>query len=551
MIVRRKWWKEEVIYQIYPRSFQDSTGDGFGDIQGIISRLDYLKNFGVDIIWLGPVYETPDDDNGYDISNYREIDPRFGTMADFDALLKALKNRGMKLIMDLVVNHSSDEHKWFEASRQSIDNAYRDYYYWRPGENGGPPNNWLSFFGGSAWQYDELTGQYYLHLFTKKQPDLNWENPKLRQEIYDIIKFWLDKGIDGFRMDVISLISKRLDFKDAEFDSFGQLVERYYANGPRIHDFIKEMYDEVLCKYDIMTVGEGPGITKDVGLDYVGQDRGELNMIFHLDHMFLGFGQRGRFDYRHYDWNDIKQIFREWEVAMGDSGWLSVFLDNHDFPRMVSRFGNDKDYRVESAKLLAMLILTMRGTPCIYQGSEIGMTNVEFDNISEFRDVETLNFHKVFLDDGMSEEAFLKNANLYGRDNVRTPMQWDASSFSGFSNSEPWISVNPNYIDINVENALEDKNSIYHFYKDLLDIRRENKALQYGTWSELESGSEDVFIYQRSLDDSGFVIVLNHSDNIIDKDFTDFMPKTLVLSNYDRVDNAALQAWECRLYKNK
>ncbi len=549
MLVQKKWWKEEVIYQIYPRSFQDSNGDGIGDIPGIISRLDYLKDLGVDIIWLGPVYKTPNDDNGYDISNYYEIEPEFGTMDDFDHLLKGLKERGMRLVMDIVLNHSSDEHEWFEQSRESKDNAFRDYYIWKEGNDGLPPNNWLSFFGGSAWEYDQQTDEYYLHLFTKKQPDLNWENPELRRKLYDIMLFWLDKGIDGFRMDVISLISKRQDFAYANFKSFGQLVETTYANGPRVHEFIQEMYTEVLARYDVMTVGEGPGITKDVGLDYVGADRAELNMIFHLEHMFLGFGPRGRFDPVPYNWDDIKMIIRDWDDAMGEQGWISVFLDNHDFPRMVSRFGNDHTFRIESAKMLAMMVLTLKGTPCIYQGSEIAMTNVQFNSIDQFRDIETINFYKEFSGEGMSDQEFIELANQYGRDNVRTPMQWDATAHGGFSTCDPWIAVNPNYREINVLNAKEDPDSVYYFYKALLEIRKKSTALKYGKWQELNQSDSNVYVYTREAENEKLLIVLNHSDNLAMFEYSAIEQCQILLSNYKNSDSRQLKAWECRLYR--
>jgi len=550
MEIEKKWWKEEVIYQIYPRSFQDSNGDGIGDIKGIISRLDYLQSLGVDIIWLGPVYQSPNDDNGYDISDYYSIHPEFGTMADFDELLKGLKDRNMKLIMDLVVNHTSDEHQWFKDSRSSEESPYRDFYFWRKAKNGRPPNNWLSFFGGPAWKYDSTTDSYYLHLFTEKQPDLNWENPQVRKEIDNIMNFWLERGIDGFRMDVISLISKRLPFEEAEFTGFGDLVQRYYANGPRVHEYINDMYNNVLGRYDIMTVGEGPGITSEKGLDYVGHDRKELSMIFHLDHMFLGFGPKGRFDPVPYNWNDIKRIFREWHDAMGESGWVSIFLDNHDFPRMVSRFGNDTAYRVESAKLLAMLILTMKGTPCIYQGSEIGMTNMSFQSIKECRDVETLNFHDKFTAEGMSEEAFLNLANSYGRDNVRTPVQWDAAPFGGFSQKQPWINVNPNYKDINVEAAMGDVHSVYWFYRELLRLRKESKVLQYGEWKEYEPSSPDLYIYTRRLDDREMRVVLNHTDREIGLDSQMIEGYNYIFGNYEGRSEMVMHPWECRLYTN-
>ena len=375
--MKRTWWKESVIYQIYPRSFKDSNGDGIGDLRGIIEQLDYLKNLGVDILWLSPIYQSPNDDNGYDISDYYSIMEEFGTMQDFDEMLSGIHDRGMKLVMDLVVNHTSDEHYWFQESRKSKDNPYRDYYFWRPEK----PNNWQSFFTGDAWEYDAQTGEYYLHLFTKKQPDLNWENLIVRQEIYKMMRWWLDKGVDGFRMDVIPLISKRLDFPDADFSDFAKVVEEIYANGPRLHEFLKEMYREVLGDYDIMTVGEAPGVSPEQARLYVGESRKELNMIFHFGHMFLDWGGEGKFELSDWNLREFKNVFTTWHNAMAEEGWVSIFLDNHDFPRMVSRWGNDKEYHQESARLLAILILTLRGTPTIYQGSEIGMTNVAFESL--------------------------------------------------------------------------------------------------------------------------------------------------------------------------
>jgi len=546
----KAWWKEEVIYQIYPRSYKDSNGDGIGDLRGIISKLDYLNNLGVDIIWLSPIYESPNDDNGYDISDYYKIHPEFGTMADFDELLAGLHNRGMRLIMDVVFNHSSDEHKWFEASRSSKDNPYRDYYFWKFGKNGGPPNNWKSFFGGSAWQYDQQTDEYYLHLFTTKQPDLNWENPKVRNDIYDVVRFWLDKGIDGFRMDVIPLISKRLAFEDSPYEALNETIEKIYSNGPKVHEYINEMYEKVLKHYDIMTVGEGPGISTKVGLDYVAHDRGELNMIFHLDHMFLGHGPLGKFDPVAYDWFDIKRLFNDWDQSMGQSGWISIFMDNHDFPRMVSRFGNDKEYRLESAKLLAMMVLTLRGTPCLYQGSEIGMTNVHFNDIKEYRDVETHNYHKEFVERGLSSERFLELVHEHGRDNARTPMQWDSTNNAGFSNGTPWINANPNHNKINVESALADDNSIYYFYKHILAYRKQQKTLVYGSYKEIETTSDNLFIYRRQDEKLEMIIVLNHSNEYESIDI-DIAGYNLDIQNLENNMQQVLLPWEARLYRKE
>ncbi len=544
----KAWWKEEVIYQIYPRSFKDSNGDGIGDLRGIISKLDYLADLGVDIIWLSPIYESPNDDNGYDISDYYKIHPEFGTMADFDELLAGLHERGMRLIMDVVFNHSSDEHKWFEASRQSKYNPYRDYYFWKPGKNGGPPNNWKSFFGGSAWEYDATTEEYYLHLFTKKQPDLNWENPKVREGIYEIVKFWLDKGIDGFRMDVIPLISKRLDFADSPYEALNETIEKIYSNGPKVHQYINEMYEKVLKHYDIMTVGEGPGISKEVGLNYVGHDRGELNMIFHLDHMFLGHGPLGKFDPVPYSWQDVKDLINDWDAAMGRSGWISVFLDNHDFPRLVSRFGNDKEYRLESAKLLAMMVLTLRGTPCIYQGSELGMSNVHFDSIEDYRDIETHNYYKEFTERGLSPEAFLELVHENGRDNVRTPMQWDDSEHAGFTTGTPWIKANPNYIEINSEKVLADKNSIYYFYQKFLAYRKQTKTLIYGAYEPIATESDKLFVYRRKDKEADLVIVLNHSD-LVESCNIDLSEYRLEIQNLENKMAQVLLPWEARLYR--
>ena len=549
MSIKRAWWKEQVIYQIYPRSFKDSNGDGIGDLQGIIEKLDYLLYLGVDIIWLNPIFDSPNDDNGYDISDYYNIHPEFGTMAEFDQLLDGLHQRGMKLIMDLVVNHCSDEHAWFEASRSSKDNPYRDYFIWRPGKNGGPPNNWQSFFAGDAWEYDETTDEYYLHLFSKKQPDLNWENPKVRQEVYNIIRFWLDKGIDGFRMDVIPLISKRLEFADTDLPTFGEVIEQVYSNGPRVHEFINEMYETVLKDYDVMTVGEGPGITSSVGIKYVGEERRELNMIFHLDHAFLGFGPKGRFDVLPYGLPDVKRIFNEWYNAMGNSGWVSIFLDNHDFPRMVSRFGNDTTYRVESAKLLAMMILTLRGTPCIYMGSEIGMTNVEFDKLEDFRDLEAINFYKEFTSNGMTEEEFVAAVNHHGRDNVRTPMQWDDSPQAGFTKGTPWIEVNPNFTKINAADVLANEESIFFFYKRLLAFRRVNPTLSYGAFEEIVQPNEQLYIYKRWDEEATFYVALNFSEQAKNFTIKGLENCSLVFSNYKHHNSDELQAWEARLYK--
>ena len=545
----RIWWKESVIYQIYPRSFKDSNGDGIGDLGGIISKLDYLKELGVDVLWLSPVYQSPNDDNGYDISDYRAIMAEFGTMADFDEMLAGIHARGMKLVMDLVVNHSSDEHPWFQESRRSKDNPYRDYYIWQPA----PPNNWIAFFGGSAWEYDEATGEYYLHLFSKKQPDLNWENLALRQEVYSLMRFWLDKGVDGFRMDVIPFISKRLDWPDIDLSDFGKAIVEVYANGPRLHEYLQEMNRKALAPYDVMTVGEAPGVTPELANLYVGEGRGELNMIFHFGHMFLDWGPRGKFDPKPWDLNEFKNVFTTWHDAVGDEGWISIFLDNHDFPRLVSRWGDDGACRVESAKMLAILLLTMRGTPSIYQGTEIGMTNVAFARIEDYRDLETLNAYQAAMAQGIDPAALLPIIHRVGRDNVRTPMQWDDSPHAGFTSAaEPWIKVNPNYPAINVQAALADPDSIFYFYQRLLRRRKQTPTLIYGHYEQLDEGSPWLYAYRRWDEDGEFYVCLNFSSH----------PQTglplpaglklkLWLSNYSAEGATAneLRSWEGRVYQ--
>ena len=546
------WWKEIIMYQIYPRSFQDSNGDGIGDIPGIIQRIDHLKDLGINLIWLGPVYESPNDDNGYDISDYRKIHPEFGTMEQFDELLEKLHNAGIKLIMDLVVNHSSDEHEWFQKSRQSKDNPYRDFYFWRKGNDGGPPNNWKAWFGGDAWDHDPLTDEYYLHLFTTKQPDLNWENPQVRKEVYDIMKFWLDKGVDGFRMDVISLISKRIAFENSPSEIFMDMVNNYYSNGPRVHEYLQEMNKEVLSKYDVVTVGEGPGITADIANDYIGNDREELNMIFQLELMFFDNGPGGKFDPQPISLVDFKSLFSRWDKAVGDKGWNNIFLDNHDFPRMLSRFGNDKKYRIESAQLLAMFLLTMRGTPCIYQGSEIGMTNVEFDDIEDYRDIETINYYKEGIEAGITKHALLENIYIQGRDNARTPMQWDESQYAGFSEAEPWIKLNPNYALINAQSDKSHNKSIYRFYQKMIQYRKAHNVLTYGSYHDILPSHDHLYIYKRKLQETEVLVALNFSDSSID------IPVELItsdmnlhLGNYGLQVPDSLRPWEARLYSNK
>ncbi len=467
--MEQAFWKEAVVYQIYPRSFKDCNGDGIGDLQGIHSKLDYLKELGVDVIWLSPVYKSPNDDNGYDISDYYDIMDEFGTVQDWEELLEGLHNRDMKLMMDLVVNHSSDEHAWFMESRSSKDNPYRDYYIWRPGhEDGTAPNNWTSFFSGSAWQYDDTTAEYYLHLFTKKQPDLNWENPKLRQSIYDMMTFWLDKGVDGFRMDVINLISKVPGLPDDGKEGLSD-GSPYYMNGPRIHEFLREMNEQVLSKYEVMTVGEAPGATVEEAIKYTGKDRHELQMVFQFEHMDVDSGAEGKWDLVPWTLPKLREVLHKWQTGLAEDGWNSLYLNNHDQPRMVSRFGNDKEYRGESAKMLATLLHTLKGTPYIYQGEELGMTNVKFTSIEEYRDVEIHNmYNEKVVQGGADPGTIMQAIETKGRDNARTPMQWNTEANAGFTTGTPWIDVNPNYTEINAEAAVADPESIFHYYRKLI-----------------------------------------------------------------------------------
>lgn len=546
--MQKNWWKESVVYQIYPRSFNDSNGDGIGDLRGIIQKLDYLKELGIDIIWLSPIYQSPNDDNGYDISNYREIMDEFGTMADFDEMLAGIHERGMKLLMDLVVNHTSDEHEWFVQAKSSKDSPYRDYYYWKPEKI----NNWKSFFGGDAWEYEEQSGEYYLHLFTKKQPDLNWENPKVRAEVYDIMRFWLDKGVDGFRMDVIPLISKRLEFPDADFSDFNKVIEEVYANGPRLHEFLQEMYQEVSAKYDIVTIGEAPGVPPHLANLYVGENRKELNMIFHFGHMFIDHGPGGKFDIIDIDLKHFKSVFNTWYEALGDEGWVNIYLDNHDFPRMVSRFGNDGEYREQSAKLLATLINTLRGTPSIYHGSEIGMTNVAFDSFEDYRDVETLNAYRACIADGKDPKELLPKVHQQGRDNARTPIQWDDSEHGGFTNGTPWIKVNPNFKQINVKETLARKNSIFYYYQELLKTRKVHSTLIYGTYEMIDGNSEQQYAYRRSDENGTYYIWLNFTAaEIAPANVPEGALWEWVLGNYEMPSSIDqnLRPWEARIYK--
>ena len=548
--MKKTWWKEGIVYQIYPRSFKDSTGNGIGDIYGIIEKLDYIKSLGVNMIWICPIYSSPNDDNGYDISDYRKISEEFGGNKAFDILLKEMHKRDLKLIMDLVANHSSDEHKWFQESKKGENNPYHDYYIWKRGDLNLPPNNWLSVFSGSAWEWESNLNKYYLHLFTKKQPDLNWENPKVRDEIYDVLNFWFSKGVDGFRMDVISFISKRLDFPPAEEGAtLSDMMENIYANGPRIHEFLKEMNKKVLSKYDIVTVGEGPGVNLKTGLKYVDENEKELDMVFHFDHLQIDFGPEGKFDPQTVDFIKFKKVFSDWDLYLKNKGWNSIFLGNHDFSRIVSRFGNDKKFRNQSAKLLATLLMTLRGTPYVYQGDEIGMTNIKYPSIDYYDDIETRNAWKDAEDQGKDMDIFLKAVHRQSRDNARTPLQWDNSRFAGFSNTKPWLDVNENYNKINVELQQDNSDSILNYYREIIRIRKKYSTLIYGDFLDLEPSNEKLYIYKRWDKQKTFIIVLNFSDDKTQWDIHDFDSMRLVISNYKKsVYTKSVNPWEARVY---
>ena len=548
--MKKTWWKEGIVYQIYPRSFKDSTGNGIGDIYGIIEKLDYIKSLGVNMIWICPIYSSPNDDNGYDISDYRKISEEFGGNKAFDILLKEMHKRDLKLIMDLVANHSSDEHKWFQESKKGENNPYHDYYIWKRGDFDLPPNNWLSVFSGSAWQWDSNLNKYYLHLFTKKQPDLNWENPKVRDEIYDVLNFWFSKGVDGFRMDVISFISKRLDFPPAEEGAtLSDMMENIYANGPRIHEFLKEMNKKVLSKYDIVTVGEGPGVNLKTGLKYVDENEKELDMVFHFDHLQMDFGPEGKFDPQTVDFIKFKKVFSDWDLYLKNKGWNSIFLGNHDFSRIVSRFGNDKKFRNQSAKLLATLLMTLRGTPYVYQGDEIGMTNIKYPSIDYYDDIETRNAWKDAEEQGKDMDIFLKAVHRQSRDNARTPLQWDNSRFAGFSNTKPWLDVNENYNKINVELEQDNSDSILNYYREIIRIRKKYSTLIYGDFLDLEPSNEKLYIYKRWDKQKTFIIVLNFSDDKAQWDIHNFDSMRLVISNYKKpVYTKSVDPWEARVY---
>lgn len=518
------WWKKAVVYQVYPKSFNDTTGSGVGDLAGITEKLDYLKELGITVIWLSPVYESPGDDNGYDISNYEQIDPAFGTMEDMEQLIAEAKKRGIYIVMDLVVNHTSDEHEWFEEAKSSRDNPYRDYYIWRDPVDGGVPNDLQSTFGGSAWEYSEETGQYYLHLFSKKQPDLNWENPAMRQDVYQMMNFWLDKGIGGFRLDVIDLIGKQPD----------QLVT---ADGPKLHDYLQEMNEATFGHQDVLTVGETWSATVQNAKQYSNPDGSELSMVFQFEHILLDQQDDGeKWDLKPLNLVDLKRTLAKWQTELGDEGWNSLFWNNHDTPRIVSRWGNDEEYRQESAKLFAILLHLMKGTPYIYQGEEIGMTNYEMASLDDIYDIESINMYHERLAAGHSEADILTSINAKGRDHARTPMQWRGDqAHAGFTAGQPWIPVNDNFTEINVAQNLAEKDSVFATYQQLIQYRRDHDIVVKGDFQLLYSDHPAVFAYKRQWQDDAFVVFANVSEEEQTVDVAELSLNDVIINNYDEV----------------
>lgn len=560
--MNKAWWKESVVYQIYPRSFKDGNGDGTGDLPGIIQKLDYLKELGIDVVWLSPVYKSPNDDNGYDISDYRNIMDEFGTLADWEELLAGMHDRGIKLVMDLVVNHTSDEHPWFVQSRKSKDNPYRDYYIWRPTRDGAEPNNWVSYFSGPAWQFDEATGEYYLHLFSRKQPDLNWENPKVRAEVFEMMRWWLDKGIDGFRMDVINMISKAPGLPDAAVvtNSRYQYGGQYFINGPRLLEFLHEMKQDVLSQYDILTVGETPSVTTQDAIAFTNEETGVLNMLFQFEHMDLDAdrgGESSRRSVKRWSLLDLKRVMTRWQKDLENRGWNSIYLNNHDQPRSVSRFGDDGPYRVQSAKLLATFIHMLQGTPYVYQGEEIGMTNVAFASLVDYRDIETLNMARELVEEqGMDLQAVLAIVHAKSRDNARTPMQWDSSANAGFTIGVPWMKVNPNYPAINVKQALADPNSVFYTYQKLIQLRKSHPIIVYGAYDLILDDDEQIYAFTRTLEDERLLVILNFTPNTPVFNLPAHIPVSkfvLLIGNYpvdpaEDIRQFRLRPFEARVY---
>lgn len=560
------WWKSAVVYQIYPRSFADANGDGIGDLQGIIGKLDYLQELGVDVVWLSPIYTSPQDDNGYDISDYRGIDPMFGSLDDVDTLLDEAHARGIRVVMDLVVNHTSDEHPWFVESRSSKDNPKRDWYWWRParegmepGTPGAEPTNWLSFFSGSTWEYDEATGEYYLHLFSKKQPDLNWENEEVRRAVYEMMNWWLDRGIDGFRMDVINMLSKDTSLPDGPPMDGGRFGDgfQFFLNGPRIHEFLQEMYREVFEGRDkMLTVGETPGATVEDARLYTDPTRHEVDMIFQFEHMGVD-RPHGKYGPHHFDLRDLKAVLGRWQEGLEEVGWNSLYWNNHDQPRVVSRFGDDGAYRVPSAKMLATILHFQRGTPYVYQGEEIGMTNMPFERFEDFQDIEARNFYRDAKEDTAFDADFvLARMAFQSRDNARTPMQWDASEHAGFTTGEPWFRVNPNYPEVNAEAAIAEADSVFHYYRRLIELRHELPVMVHGDFTMLLPDDPAIFAYTRSYEGTTLLVLGNFSSEDVRvplDDAAQWAAAERLLGNYPAAEadgeEITLRPWETRVYR--
>ncbi|MCF6138018.1 glycoside hydrolase family 13 protein [Pseudalkalibacillus berkeleyi] len=546
------WWKEAVAYQIYPRSFMDSNHDGIGDLQGVILKLDYLKDLGIDVIWICPFYQSPNDDNGYDISDYEDILPEFGTMADFDQLLSEVHKRGMKLIIDLVINHTSDEHPWFIDSRESRDSPKRDWYIWSDGKDGREPNNWESIFGGSAWEYDEQTGQYFLHIFSRKQPDLNWENEEVREALYKMVNGWLDKGVDGFRVDAISHIKKEEGLPDLPNPNGLKYVPSFdlHMNVKGIHPLLEELRDETFAKYDIMTVGEANGVNVQDAELWVGKDSGKFNMVFQFEHLGLWDPEKNEMDLA-----ELKRVFTSWQKGLENKGWNALFIENHDKARVVSTWGNDNEFWYESATALGAMYFFMQGTPFIYQGQEIGMTNVQFDTIEEYNDVATKNLYHIKKEEGIPEKTIMEMIWKTSRDNSRTPMQWSSASNGGFTKETPWLGVNPNYAYINVEEQLSDPNSILHFYRKMIQLKKENHIFTYGVYDLILEDHPQVYAYTRTLKHEHVMIITNLSETPAELETDHLLVRDqLLLNNYevhehDPTYTITLKPYEARVYK--
>ena len=551
---KKAWWKEAVIYQIYPRSFADSNGDGIGDLNGITAHLDYLETLGIDVIWLSPVYKSPNDDNGYDISDYRDIMDDFGTMEDFDRLLAEAHRHHIRIVMDLVVNHTSDEHAWFIESRSSRENPHRDYYIWKEPKDGKEPNNWGAWFGGSAWELDEHTGMYYLHCFSRKQPDLNWENPKVRDEVFDMMNWWCEKGIDGFRMDVISMISKDPSFPDGPVEDglYGSLAP-YVCNGPHVHEYLQEMNRRVLSHYDLLTVGEAAGVTIEEAQKYANNDGTELGMVFQFEHVELVKGPIGKWSDQKPKLRDFRRVMNKWQYELEGKAWNSLFLDNHDQPRVVSRFANDSEqYRVVSAKMIATCLHMLKGTPYVYQGEELGMTNAYFDRLEDYRDIESINAFHQYVDSGLvTAEDMMRYLKEISRDNARTPMQWDDSRNAGFTTGTPWINVNPNYPKINAQAAVADPDSVFHYYQELIRLRHTLPVIVYGRFEGLLEDSETIYAYRRLLDGQVLTVACNFTDQEQACDLCEDPAARELISNYKTHKTGTLQPYEARVILQK